>query len=297
MRRIAFANYHPVVNFLFFIAAVVCAVVFFHPAFVAVSVVCSLLYLILVRHRKALRLILGLAIVWAIITVCNPLIDPNGQMVLFTWVGGRHYTLEALYYGMALGGIFVSVISWFAAYNSVMSSDKFLYLFGRFVPSVSLVLTMVLRLVPNFKKKALQIAAARKTVGKAGSSGKTSEKLENAMAVVSALTGWALEGGIIMADSMRCRGYGIGERSTFSIYRFIRRDAGVFALMAVLLAGVIFCGVHGAARTQYVPVMDIAGVDQPYTMIGLIAFAAFLLIPTVIHLAEAVRWHILKSGI
>ena len=297
MRRIPFANYHPAVNSLFFIAAVVCAVLLYHPAFVACSVICALLYVLLVRRQKAGRLIVWLLAVWAVITVLNPLIDPNGQRVLFTWIGGRPYTLEAVYYGMALGGIFVAVIMWFASYNTVMSSDKFLYLFARFVPSVSLVLTMVLRLVPNFKKKAAQIAASRRAVGKSGRTGTFRERTEHVTAVVSALTGWALEGGIIMADSMRSRGYGAGERTHFSIYRFIKRDGILLGGMAALLVVIIICGVNGAAKTQYVPVMEIAGWDNPATLAGLICYAAFLLVPTIIHIVEALRWHILKSGI
>ena len=72
---------------------------------------------------------------------------------------------------MANAAMFVSVMVWFASYNEIMTSDKFLYIFGRVVPSVSMILTMVLRFVPNYTRKAKQIANARKCIGKAGDEG------------------------------------------------------------------------------------------------------------------------------
>jgi energy-coupling factor transport system permease protein len=43
-----------------------------------------------------------------------------------------------------------AVISWFSCYNAVMTSDKFVYLFGRVIPALSLILSMTLRFVPKF---------------------------------------------------------------------------------------------------------------------------------------------------
>ena len=44
-----------------------------------------------------------------------------------------------------------SVVLWFSSYNEVMTSDKFVYLFGRVIPALSLVLSMSLRFIPKFK--------------------------------------------------------------------------------------------------------------------------------------------------
>ena len=82
-----------------------------------------------------------------------------------------------------------------------MTSDKFLYLFGKAAPSVSLVLTMILRLLPNYEKKIAQIGNARKSIGMSAENGTTKEKAEHGLTIVSVMTSWALEGGIIMADS------------------------------------------------------------------------------------------------
>ena len=106
---------------------------------------------------------------------------------------GRAYTLEALLYGMSTAAMFVSIIIWFSCYNAVMTSDKFLYLFGKMIPSLSLVFTMTLRLVPKFQKKITQIILARKCIGKSGQAETKREQAEDGLVIVSSLTSWALE--------------------------------------------------------------------------------------------------------
>lgn len=297
MRNDVFAGYHPGITFLFFIAAIVCGMCFVHPAFLACAWILAAAYLITIRGSRAFRLIGILAIVFAVVALINPLFNQNGEHVLFTWLGGRAYSLESLCYGMAIGAMFVTILLWFAAYNEVMSSDKFLYLFGRRSPSLSLVLVMVLRLIPGFQKKALQIAGARKCIGKAGSGGSRREALRNGMEVVSALTSWALEGGIITADSMQSRGFGTGRRTSFSIYRFDKRDKTLLGTLLFLLVIVVICGLQGGMKVTYIPAMKIAGADNPYTIIGLIAYILFLAVPTAVNLLEGIKWRSLKSGI
>lgn len=296
MNRDKFEEFHPGIQFLFFFAAVVITMCLIHPAFVLCSAVLAAVYLWILRGRKAWRLLGLLVVIFTVISLINPLVNPNGQIVLFTWLGGRPFCLESLYYGMALGGMSVTVLMWFACYNTVMTSDKFLYLFGRFAPSLSLMLTMVLRLVPDFTKKAGQIAGARKCIGKAGGSTKK-EGMADGASILSSLTSWALEGGIVRADSMRSRGYGTGRRTNFSIYRWKGADRLLLPGMLVLLAAVLVCMVLGAASTSYVPHMAIAPLSSGKTLLGLLAYFCFLAIPTVLNIVETIKWHSLRSKI
>lgn len=295
--RNAFSEYNPAINFLFYLSAIVFGMFFVHPVFLLCACVMSAAYYITIRGAKALKLIAGLIPVFVLISVLNPLLNKYGEHVLFTWAGGRPYTLEALYYGMAIGAMFVSIIIWFASYNVVMTSDKFMYLFGAMAPSITLVLTMVLRFVPDYIAKTRQIAGARRSIGKAGAQDTKKERFRNGATIVSALTSWALEGGIITADSMRSRGYGCGKRTSFSIYRFDSRDVCLMIIMIVLIAVVLFCGLKGGMSTTFTPVMSIPGTENAYTVTGLIAYFVLLAIPTFINIREEVVWRILRSGI
>ena len=146
MNRDAFAEYHPLINFIFYIGAFVGGMFFLHPAFVLCAVFFAALHYRIVKGRAAWHFLSVLLPLFIFLTVVNPVFNTYGDWVLFVWHIGslipeRPYTTEALLYGMALGGMFISVLLWFASYNAEMTEDKFLYLFGRFSPSVSLVLT------------------------------------------------------------------------------------------------------------------------------------------------------------
>lgn len=291
-----FAAYHPVINFTFFIGAIVFGMILIHPVFQVCSLILSNGYYLTVQGKKGLKFVTGMGFLLVVLSVLNPVFNTLGETVLFTYFE-RPYTLEALFYGIALSAMLVSVLSWFASYQVVMTSDKFLYLFGKMAPSVTLILTMVLRLIPAYKDKTGQMNGARRCIGKGTDMGSMKEKTEHGMVLLSALTSWALEGGVITADSMRSRGYGCGRRTTFSIYRFEGRDKRMFAGMIVLIAVVAFCCVNGAASVTYVPEFECKGIQNPYMFTGLLAYVAFLSIPTVVNIWEELRWRSLRSKI
>ena len=101
------------------------------------------------------------------------------------------------------------------------------------------------------------------------------------MRILSALTDWALEGSIVTADSMRARGYGSTRRTSFQIYRFTSRDVVLIGLMAMLLLGTL---AYGGTSASYTPELLI---DRPTW--GLACYAAFLLIPIVLHGIEEIQ--------
>lgn len=293
MRSDAFSKRHPAVNFAFFLGAICAAVIIQHPAYLAVGIVSGSCYYLLLHRRKGLRNILSMLPLFLVLTLINPLFNRYGERVLF-WYFGRPYTWEALLYGMAISGIFLEILLWFGCYNAVLTSDKFTSLFGNVIPALSLLLVMVLRLIPNFMRKATQIAGARKSIGKGAAEGDTNkEKLEDGMSILGALTSWALEGSVVTADSMRSRGYGTGKRSSFMIYTMTSLDWGLLAAFSVLLGLVVFVGDKTATFTPELSIAQIGG----WNSLGLAAYGVFLLLPTVLHIKEAIQWHISRSRI
>lgn len=296
MHNDSFSTYNPIICFTFYIGAIVFGMFFVHPVFLLCSGFLAMLYYVTIRGLRAFKVLLGVLPLFVLVSVINPLFNTLGPTVLFS-IFGRPYTFEALLYGMAVAGMFVTIILWFASYSLVMTSDKFLYIFGKFAPSITLTLTMVLRLVPNFQKKATQVITARKSIGKGGIGETKREKVEDGIVILSALTTWALEGGIITADSMRCRGYGTGERSNFSIYRFVFKDALLMGILVLLGAIIIFCGFKGGMETTFTPEVSFPGVENIYFVLGATAYFIFLAIPTFLNIVEEMTWSILRSRI
>ena len=170
MQTDAFSKCHPAVNFLFFAGAIGAAVMIQHPVYLVVGVLTGALYYLLLNGSKGWKLILGCIPLFLFLTAINPLFNIFGKTTLFV-LFGRPYTLEALYYGAAVAATFVEMILWFGCYNKVLTGDKFTSLFGNLIPSVSLLLVMVFRMVPNLMRKAAQFAGRTLPPGKSSATG------------------------------------------------------------------------------------------------------------------------------
>ena len=292
----AFSKRHPLVNFIFFLGAIGFGVVIQHPVYLAAGFLGGTTYYLLLNGRKGIKMLLGLLPLFLIMTAINPLFNTYGATLLF-YLFGRPYTLEALYYGMAIATVFVVMLIWFGCYNAVLTSDKFTSLFSNLIPALSLLLVMVLRMIPNLMRKAAQFAGARKSIGKGSAENATNkEKLTDSMTILSALTDWALEGGVVTGDSMRSRGYGSAKRTSFVVYRMTGIDFSLLVIQCVLILAVLGTALTGGTTATYTPDFYIAPVSGMH-ILGLVAYCAYLSIPTVLHIKEAIQWHISRSKI
>lgn len=294
MREDPLSRCHPAVQFLFFLGAIGFGVVIQHPAYLLTGWVAATGYYLLLHGAGGWKQVAMWLPVFAVLTIVNPLFNPHGEHVLFT-VFGRPYTWEALAYGGVIAGVFVVMMLWFGCYNAVMTSDKFMSLFGNLIPSLSLLLVMVFRLVPRFFRQTRQLLGTRRSVGKGAGSGYR-EKVAAGMTVLSSMTSWALEGSIITAASMRSRGYGAARRSCFRIFHVAVRDWALLVTMLLLAAAVLGVAALGGVAADFIPRLSFAPISGWYAF-GFVAYCGYLLIPTVLHLREALQWHILRSRI
>jgi len=292
----SFSSYHPLVNFLYFAAVILCSMFFLHPVFLAISFLASFIYSVSLGGKKGLkdnlRFLLPMLFFVALI---NPLFNHEGATILF-YLRDNPITLESVYYGIASAVMFISVIMWFACYNALMTSDKFIYLFGRIIPALSLIFSMVLRFVPRFKAQLKVVSHAQKCIGRDTGSGSLVARAKNAMKILSIMTTWALENAIETADSMRARGYGLPGRSSFAFFRFDRRDKAVSLLLLLLIVLVLTGAFLQETSIIYFPTVK---MQEPSLGRSLLYAAYFLLcfVPVILNILEEVKWRRLQSKI
>ena len=158
----AFSGYHPTINFLYYALVLLFSMCLMHPVYLAISLTGALAYDIYLKGRKAVRFaVMGLLPMAAVAALVNPAFNHEGQTILTYLPGGNPLTLESMLYGVAAAVMLASVVLWFSSYNEVMTSDKFVYLFGRVIPALSLVLSMALRFIPKFKAQMQVVSEAR----------------------------------------------------------------------------------------------------------------------------------------
>lgn len=234
--RDTFSSYHPIINFIYFLLVLLFTMFLMHPASLVISLLGAVAYAAYLNGKKALRFQLVFVLPMMLVAaLTNPLFNHQGTTIFAYLPSGNPMTMESVLYGLAAALMIAAVIMWFSCYNEVMTSEKFLYLFGRVIPALSLVLSMTLRFVPRFKAQMHVVSEAQRCLGRDTGSGKMIRRLKNAVTILSVMLTWALESAIETADSMRARGYGLPGRSTYSIYRFDERDR-------MALVWLCFCG-------------------------------------------------------
>ncbi len=293
----AFSARHPLINFIYFTVVILFSMFLMHPACLFISLSCAFIYSLYLKGKKALRFfLLGMIPLLLVTALLNPLFNHAGVTILFYLPGGNPVTLESIVYGLAAATMFVTVIVWFSCFNAVMTSDKFIYLFGKIIPALSLILSMVLRLVPRLKAQGRVIANAQEGVGRDAGSGNILQRARSIVRMTSIMITWTLESAIETADSMKSRGYGLPGRTAFSIYRFERRDL-IMLIIILLLAGLVLAGfVTGVTGMDYFPAVRITSL----TWLSLLFFAAYAglgLLPVIMDGWEDARWKRIKSAI
>lgn len=281
---------------MYFALVLVFTMFFMHPVSLIISLACALAYAIYLNGKKAVRFSLMYILPMMLIAaITNPAFNHEGATILTYLPSGNPLTLESILYGIAAAVMLASVITWFSCYNAVMTSDKFVYLFGRIIPALSLVLSMTLRFVPKFKAQLHVVSEAQRCVGRDVSDGTMLQRVKNAITIMSIMVTWSLENAIETADSMKSRGYGLPGRTAFSIYRFDDRDK-------TTLIWLCFCGFYifagwmaGGLSWQYYPIIK-GTLTGAFPISFQLVYLALCLTPVILNLAEDRKWRTIENG-
>ncbi len=292
--RDAFSTYHPCLNFLYFALVMLFGMFFLHPVCLLISLVSAFAYAIYLNGRQGLRFILLFILPMMFLAMLlNPAFNHEGQTILF-YLWENPITWESIAYGLAAGTMLSAIICWFSCYNRVMTSDKFIYLFGRVIPALSLILSMALRFVPQFKDQIKVISQAQRCIGRDVGQGNLLQRARHGIRILSIMVTWALENAIETADSMRSRGYGLKGRTAFSLYRFDSRDKLILAVIAGLGLYVLAGAWAGGVYYRYFPSLKGVGAE-PFSLSVYGVYLTLCLLPLGLNWWEDRTWRRLQS--
>ena len=291
-----FAKYHPLINFIYFTAVIVFSMIFVHPICLVTSLLCSVMYSIILNGKKALKFIAMLLPLMLISALINPAFNHEGVTVIAYLPSGNPLTLESILYGIVAASMVATVICWFSCFNKIMTSDKFIYLFGRIIPSLSLILSMTFRFVPKFKEQVQEVSNAQKSMGRDTSEGSVFARVKNSIIILSAVITWSLENAIDTSDSMKSRGYGLTGRTAYSNYVFDKRDVTALIYLAVMITYFLLVALLGKIHYRYFPSMR--GTDMSFYSTSIfISYIMICIMPIIIKIWEELKWRKLKSKI
>lgn len=310
-----FKGYHPLVNVLFFISIIAFGMLLRHPVYLVISFISSTTYYLKLSGKDGRKTVFRFLLPMLLfVVIINSFFNHYGVTTLFILPSGNNFTFEALVMGIVSGITVVSVIQWFFCCNEVVTEDKFMHIFGRILPKGALVVSMILRFVPLYRRRYKEISQARKCMGLNGTDSFIC-KMKNTFKNIGILVSWSFENAIETADSMKARGYGLKDRTYYSRFQWQTGDTLALILLVLFDALIIFGLVSNSAYCIYNPYVIINQPSEigttyiinelnltinPFgflSIISLIAFTLLCFLPLTIDLKEDIKWHRLQSKI
>ena len=288
-----FYEFHPLVTFVYFSMMLAFSMLLMHPICLILSFIGGCSYIFWIKGKKSiLKHLLMLLFISFFGALINAAFNHEGMTILLYFSNGNPLTLEAIIYGCFAGMMLLVVLIWFEGVTANLTSDKLIYLFGKVMPVLGLILSMILRFVPYFKRQLMKIEEAQRGL-KQEEGSSLLEKIKQALHRYSILITWALENTIDTADAMKSRGYGLKGRSCFSIFKITKRDQ--YLLGGILLvAGIISYGVlKGVYAFQFYPYIKRCYLTKSsfghYMLYGL-----FCILPCGVNIWEDYKWNCLE---
>lgn len=310
-----FKGYHPLVNVLFFISIIAFGMLLRHPVYLVISFISSTAYYLKLSGKDGRKTVFRFLLpMFLFVVIINSFFNHYGVTTLFILPSGNNFTFEALVMGIVSGITVVSVIQWFFCCNEVVTEDKFMHIFGRILPKGALVVSMILRFVPLYRRRYKEISQARKCMGLNGTDSFIC-KMKNTFKNIGILVSWSFENAIETADSMKARGYGLKGRTYYSRFQWQTGDTLALILLVLFDALIIFGLVSNSAYCIYNPYVIINQPSEigttyiinelnltinPFSFLSIVSLIAFTLLcflPLTIDLKEDIKWHRLQSKI
>lgn len=290
----SFSEYNPIVITVYIFSVTGIAMFCNYPLLIAMTFIGGVLYYIVRNGRSHSRSHLYFFMLFVVLALVNPLISHNGVTVLFV-MNDNPVTLEALLYGINSAAMIVGVLYWFRNFTQIMTSEKLLYVTGALSPKLSLVLSMALRFVPMFRRQSDKVSDAQKAMG-LFKEDNIIDDIRGNMRIFSIIITWALENGIITADSMAARGFGTGRRTHFTNFRFRRGDM-IFLLTDIILLAICAAAIAGhKLEINFYPKLRSSTLGAG-ALTGAAAYGILVLLPVIAETEAFLRWRYLKSKI
>lgn len=293
--RTGFSDRHPAVQLIFFISVLGITMFSLHPIILSVSLLSGMIWLGYSGGIKGLIKALAAAIpAGLLVMIINPLVSHQGIHIIWYLPDGNPVTQEALLFGFAAAVLMSAVIIWFIPLHRIFTSDRILYLLGRFTPGLALLFSLTMRFVTRFGERFRMTMAVNRVQRQARRL--RLNDLKKLIGVISSVLQWALENSIDTADSMNSRGYGLCRRSFCHRFIFRAADSILISTIIILDILIVIFSYPDLLSFSYYPYIDIPG-STPCALAMYGCFLVQCLLPLITDITEDIKWSTIQSEI
>lgn len=283
-----FESFHPSILFLYYVLILVISMFSMNPVILFCAVIGAIVFFgAQTSVRTFFEDVFFYILLFLVFSVMNPLFVHDGETILF-FMNDQAITLEAVMYGAMSSLLITGVIIWCRCYSKILTTDKFLYLFGKLVPKLGLVLSMTFRFIPLFRRQIDKISSSQKTMGLYATDA-IPDKIRGSIRVFDSLLSWSMENSVDTADAMKARGYGLPGRTNFTLFQFRTMDGIMLAIVMALSAVILVITILGGYTFFYYPYVKTIEMNTK-TILMYLPVLLFFLIPGVLEIKERITW-------
>ena len=298
----SFNYFHTGVVFLYLLFVIGFCFLAFHPIYLLCNILAGYaLSCVLCGIKSAAKMLIWQLPLFLITAVLNPIFSQYGTTLLMS-LGAYHLYLESLLYGLCMGCMLISVIIWFSNGSHMLDTDKLLNIFGNILPTITLMVSMVLKSVPELVRKGkcihetlsvnlpfgaqakfnvqTKLNAQKKLNAQTNTaSNKTRARAKQGMREITTLMANSMEESLQTADSMRSRGWGCSKkRASYLLQKWHKRDTLALIIICALAALNAFFAYNVCTHFSFYPQLGALNMHWSY-----ISYLVFLVLPFIVY--------------
>ena len=252
------SKFHPVIMLWYFGMMMIFTMSTLHLGMLILSSLLALnLLTFMVGFKEAFKkYMLPILPMFLLIVFVNGAFNHYGVTSLYMLNNGNSITLECILFGLVMGFMVSAVLFWFFAFNNIICTDDVLFLTGKILPGISLIISMSLRFIPLYKKNLKEIKNNAKTMGKYNNKSLFA-KIKAGYENYSILFSRCLEESVETANSMQNRGYGVAVRSNYHNYHFGSREIKQAIYLLICSVIIMYGYIKGYCYANYNPYITI----------------------------------------
>ena len=284
---------HPYAALVYFTAVTVVTMFASEPLLMIISLFFAVcMNLLAAGAMKTIKALLWLLPFGILVALTNPLVSHFGKTVLF-FVLGQAYTLESLLYGANLAVTLIAVVLHFMALGSIVDVEKILFLIGRIMPNVALLVSVTVKNITSVSRRLSEVSDAQTGLGYYATE-KRSKRLTRRIKTFGAVIALSLEDAVDTAIAMRGKCYGVRRRTASSVRKMTRNDMALIAFTVVFTAIVFYAMSRGVLNFEFFPTTVMPAVDH-FRAMTYFSFATACAMPIIITWKEEFKWKCLIS--
>ncbi|WP_308571614.1 energy-coupling factor transporter transmembrane component T [uncultured Methanobacterium sp.] len=284
---------HPAVYVLYYFILILFAFLYNDPYYLASFLICISVLIALQGISREFKNVIKFFIPMSIlIIILNPLTSHVGTTPIYI-IGNFFITLEALVYGVLMSLSLLIILLVFSSYNRAVSYQEMLYLFSKRFPHISMVTIMALRFIPllNYRLTEVnKISKFNRTNTHPEGNQSWMDKIKRTAHLLAVVVSWSLEESMLTAKSMKARGYGIKERTSYLSYKFRRTDYIFLSCITITVLISVTGLMQGYGRIEVYPTLSFNVSENPVNRYYF-TFIALLLPIIYLEFREKLTWY------